>query len=384
MTDLTALLAANLPAYLRDLETLVNTECGTHNKAGVDSVARRMADRFREFGAQVTPVPQTKYGDMVYGFWRGKGKARVLLIGHMDTVYSDGTAAQFPFRRRGPHLMGAGVNDKKGGLHNGLYAVRAVVQSGFDQFGEIGIFCNSEEEIGSPASREAYTPYARGADASLILESGRESGGIVSARKGVGLYTLTVHGKSAHAGVEPEKGANAILALARYLDALPPLNGLQPGLTLNVGIVRGGTRANVVPDLAQAEIDLRVLRASDAAAFEQALREIAAREMVPGTSAQVSGGVANPPMEKTPASARLAEYAKQAARELGFEVEDVATGGGSDGNYTAALGTPTLDGLGPVGGQSHNAMEEWLDEKTILPRAGMLAKLIVKIAEQAS
>ena len=381
MTDFLSLISADLPNYLRDLETLVNLDCGTHNKAGVDAVARLIRERLREFGAQVNDLPQEKYGDMLYARWRGNGAARILLIGHMDTVYSDGTAAQLPFHRRGAHLMGPGVNDMKSGLLAGIYAARAVTQAGFDAFAEIGIFCNSEEEVGSPVSRELYAQCARGADAALILEPARESGAIVSARKGVGTYRLTVRGKSAHAGVEPHKGANAILALARYTDALHALNGLRPDLTLNVGVVRGGTRPNVVADLAEAEIDVRIALATDAAPLEQEMRQLLAREVVPGTTAELTGGISNPPMEKTNASARLVALAKESAGELGFEVEDVATGGGSDGNYTAALGAPTLDGLGPIGGKSHNAMEEWLDGKSILPRAAMLAKLIVKIAE---
>ncbi len=390
MTDFLSLIAADLPNYLRDLETLVNTDCGTHNKAGVDAVVRIVRARFREFGAEVIDLPQEKYGDMLYARWKGKGNARSVMIGHTDTVYSDGAAAQFPFHRRGARLMGPGVSDMKSGLLAGIYAAHAVIQSGFDQFAELGMFCNSEEEIGSPVSREQYAQFARGADAALILEAARESGAVVSARKGVGTYTLTVRGKAAHAGVEPDKGANAILALARYTEALHALNGFRPGLTLNVGVVRGGTRPNVIADLATAEIDVRVARAADAAPLEQAMRDAlvgdpavssGARRVVPGVSAELTGGISNPPMEKTDASARLVALAKESARELGFEIEDVATGGGSDGNYTAALGVPTIDGLGPIGGKSHNALEEWLDEKSIVPRVALLARLIVKIAE---
>jgi glutamate carboxypeptidase len=357
----------------------VNTDCGTQNKAGVDRIAFAMRDRFRDFGAEVEYFPQTEYGDCLYGRWRGKGKARILLIGHMDTVYSDGAPGQFPFRRRGSRLMGPGVNDMKAGLLNGLYALHGLVESGFDAFEEIGLFCNSEEEVGSPVSRELHTRFARGADAALILEPARSSGAIVSGRKGVGQYVVKVHGRAAHAGVEPEKGANAILALARHTEALAALNGTLPGVTLNVGVVRGGTRPNVIADFAQAEIDVRIPRASDTELIEQAMRAAIAREVVPGTTAELSGGIANPPMEKTENSARLVAFAKESARELGFEIEDVTTGGGSDGNFTSALGTPTLDGLGPLGGQSHNAAEEWLDEKSILPRMAMLATLVSKI-----
>ena len=386
MIDFVAALEADLPNYLHDLETVVNIDCGTHTKPGVDAVGRLVRERFREFGAEVIDFPQEQFGDCVYGRWRAPStrsgrSARILLIGHMDTVYPEGTVSQFSFRKLAGRLMGPGVNDMKSGLLAGIYALNAVVRSGFDQFAEIGMFCNSEEEIGSPVSQPAYTQFAKGADAVLILEPARESGAIVSARKGVGHYDIVVHGKSAHAGVEPEKGANAILALARYTEALQALNGFRPGLTLNVGVVRGGTRSNVVADHAEAQVDVRIARAADAAPLEQAMREILAREVVPGTKAEMTGGISNPPMEKTEASARLLAYAKNAAHELGFEIEDVSTGGGSDGNYTAALGTPTLDGLGPVGGKSHNAMEEWRDPKSIVPRTALLAKLIVAIAE---
>lgn len=384
MIDFAQMLSDALPDYLHDLETLVNIDCGTHNKAGVDAVARYVRARAIECGADVIDFPHAQYGDMLYARWRGHGSARILLIGHMDTVYLDGTASRFPFRKLAGRILGPGVNDMKSGLLAGLYALHAVVKAGFDQFAEIGMFCNSEEEIGSPAARALYAPFAQGADAALILEPARESphGAIVSARKGVGHYDLRVRGKSAHAGVEPEKGANAILALAHHTIALQTLNGWRPGLTVNVGVVRGGTKSNVVPDYVEAQIDVRVVSNADVAPLEQAMREMVAREVVPGTSAEIVGGLSNPPMEKTAASARLVELAKQAARELGFEIEDVATGGGSDGNYTSALGTPTLDGLGPIGGKSHNAAEEYIEPNSIVPRTAMLAKLILAIAQQ--
>ena len=383
MADFTTLLSAMLPDYLRDLETLVNTDCGTHNKAGVDAVARVVRARMVAFGAEVLDFPQDKFGNMLYARWRGRGTARVVMIGHMDTVYSDGTAAQLPFHKLGSHLKGPGVNDMKSGLLSGLYAARAIVQSGFDNFAEIGLFCNSEEEVGSLVSRGLYPEFVRGANAALVLEPAREAprGAIVSARKGVGHYTITVRGKAAHAGVEPENGANANLALAQHVIAFQALNGFRPGLTVNVGVMRGGTKTNVVADSAMADVDVRILRAADAAPLEQAMREILARAVVPGTTAELGGGITNPPMEKTEATARLVELAKRAARELGFEIEDVATGGGSDGNYTASLGVPTLDGLGPIGGKSHNAVEEFMDANSIVPRTALLAKLIVAIAE---
>ena len=366
--------------YMRDLESLVNIDCGTHNKAGVDAVGKIMQERFREFGADVSIFPQEYYGDCIYGRWRGNGTARIFLIGHMDTVYPDGTVAQHRMHREGLVLKGPGVSDMKSGLLSAVYAAHAVVKSGFDNFAEIGVFCNSEEEVGSPVSRDVYAPFARGANAALVLEGGRSNGTIVSSRKGVGRFTVTVRGRSAHAGVEPEKGANAIVALARYIEAIQALNSMREGLTVNIGVVSGGTKANVVPDFAQAEVDVRVIRVDDGVAFEKAIREIVAREMVKGTIAEVQG-VIRTPMEKTPQIAHLAELAMQAASELGFKTQDQATGGGSDGNYISALGTPTLDGLGPVGGDDHNVLTEWLDYDSILPRTAMVAKLIVAVCE---
>ncbi len=384
MSDFVSLLQSALPNYLRDLEAMVNTDCGTHNKAGVDAIARLARERALAFGAEVIDFPQTQYGNMLYARWRGKGTARIVMVGHMDTVYSDGKTKEFPYRRVAGKAMGCGVIDMKSGLLNGVYAAHALVQSGFENFGEIGFFFNSEEEVGSPVAKEIYPQFVRGANAALILEGARESGAIVSARKGVGDYYVTVQGKPAHAGVEPQKGANAIYTLAEHITALKKLNGFRPNLTVNVGVIRGGTKSNVVPETAEAHIDVRFPQASDVAPFEQAVREIIAREIVSGTKTELSGGLKNPPMEKTEANTRLVGFAKAAASELGFPLEDVMTGGGSDGNYTASLGTPTLDGLGPQGGNGHNAMEEYLLVETIVPRAAMLAKIMVAIANGGS
>ena len=304
------------------------------------------------------------------------------MIGHSDTVYPDGTVAQYPFRRADGRIFGPGANDMKAGLLAGLYALKVLREAGFENLAELGLFVNSEEEIGSPISRTIYPALARGADAALVLESARSNGNIVSARKGSGTYILRVSGKSAHAGVDPQKGANAILALENYLIEIAKLYKMNNGLTINVGVVRGGMRPNVVPDFAEAQIDLRVVEAEDARAFEEKLRAIAAQEFVPGTRAQVSGGISTPPMPQTPATARLVEFAKEAAAENGFKMDDVVTGGASDGNMIAGEGVPVLDGLGPVGGHDHNAAEEYVVEDSIIPRVTMLARLIQLIAER--
>lgn len=382
MPDLRDLFASEYENYLQDLETLVDLDCGTYNKTGVDQVVARVKNIAAHAGAVVQEFKVNSYGDCLYARLRGSGRAKIFMIGHTDTVYPDGVAEQFPFRRANGRIFGPGANDMKAGLLAGLYAIKILRAAGLEDFSELGMFMNSDEEIGSPVSRNLYLPLAHGADAALVLESARSNGNFVSARKGSGNFRLIVRGKSAHAGVDPQKGANAVLALANYLVEISKLNRLNDGLTVNVGVVAGGTRANVVPDHAEAHIDLRVVRAEDAVVFEERLREIIGREIVPGTIATVTGGLTNAPMPKTPASALLVEWAKEAAAENGFQMDDVFTGGASDGNMLAGDGIPVIDGLGPIGGHDHNAAEEYVVEDSIIPRVVMLARVIQLIVER--
>jgi glutamate carboxypeptidase len=224
-----------------------------------------------------------------------------------------------------------------------------------------------------------YRPVARQADAALVLEAARASGDIVSARKGGGVYHLTVRGRQAHAGVEPEKGANAIVELAGCIQELTALNGMHSGTTVNVGVIEGGTRSNVVPDLARAEVDVRFSSAEAGQALDRAIRRVGAQPRVPGTRVEVSGGIEKGPMEKTAAVAYLVELAQDAAAQLGITFKDVQTGGNSDGNHMAELGRPVLDGLGPIGGDDHSP-SEFLDADSIVPRTALLAGLIAAIA----
>ena len=239
--------------YLSDLKEMVNIDCGTETKSGVDAVGDMMRRHFTSIGAEIQTFPQAQYGDCLLGVVRGSGDARIFMIGHLDTVYPVGTAAARPMRREGSRLLGPGVCDMKDGLLAGIYALRLLQAAGWDDFAEIRYFCNSDEEVGSPASRAVYPAFVAGCDAALVLESGRPNGDIVTARKGSAFYTVTVTGRAAHAGVEPEKGASAVLALAHLTVALHALNGARPGVTVNVGVVSGGTKGNVVPAEAQAQ-----------------------------------------------------------------------------------------------------------------------------------
>lgn len=369
---------ARLGGFLVDLRRLVEIDCGSLDKAGVDAVGARFRAMLERAGLAVETVPVERYGDCLLGTVRGEGAGRLLLMGHLDTVYPVGTARERPLRREGSRLVGPGVNDMKAGLLAGLYAVEGLMEGGFRDFERIDFFCNGDEEVGSRASRSLYADVVRAADVVLVLEAARADGSIVSARKGGGRFHLTVAGRSAHAGVEPEKGANAALELAHRVVAVNALGGMRPGTTVSVGVLRSGSRANVVPDLAEAEVDVRVARHEDMEPVEAALREAATASTVPGTSATIDGRFGMLPMVRTPAIAALVELARSVAEELGFVLSDVATGGMSDANHVAALERPVLDGLGPVGGLDHSP-GEYVELESIVPRTALLAGLCAAV-----
>ncbi|MBI3763512.1 MAG: M20 family metallopeptidase [Chloroflexi bacterium] len=382
MDSILDFLESSRASFLADLAALVNVDCGTYNKAGVDWVGEWIGARCHEWGWEAERLPQTEYGDCWIARLRGDGAGRLMLVGHTDTVYPDGTAAGRPMRFDGPKILGPGTCDMKGGLLVGMYALRALQNTGFRNFSELVFFFNSEEEVGSPVSRPLYSPVVREMDAALVLESARANGDIVSARKGVGEYTLRVKGKAAHAGVEPEKGASAVLELAHRIVALHALNSIAPGVTLNAGVIGGATRPNVVPEEAWVTVDVRAVDPAGAEAISAALAELAARaSTVPRTQVEIAGYFGHAPMAKTPAVALLAKWAKEAARDLGFEMGDAATGGASDANAIAGLGVPVLDGLGPVGGLDHSP-DEYIEADSLAPRTALLAGSIRGILER--
>src|SRR5574341_110927 len=381
MKEIIAFLESSRAVFLDDLAALVNGDCGTYNKAGVDRMGEWVSARCKAWGWEVERFPQAKFGDCWLARIRGNGEGRLMLIGHLDTVYPDGTAAARPMKIVGARVLGPGTSDMKSGLLVGMYALRALQDIGWRDFAEIVFFFNSEEEIGSPVSRPLYSRVAREMNAAFVLEAARANGDIVSARKGSGDFTVRVKGKSAHAGVEPEKGANAILELAHQIIALHKLDGLAPGVTVNPDVIGGGAKSNVIADEAWVVADVRAADPAGAEAITRALRELPARTTVAGTRAEIGGEFHYPPMAKTPAVRFLADLAKGAARELGFEVDDVATGGASDANVLASLGVPMLDGLGPVGGLDHSP-DEYIEGDSLAPRAAMVAGLIRRIRAQ--
>ncbi|MEJ2009542.1 MAG: M20 family metallopeptidase [Acidobacteriota bacterium] len=299
----------------------------------------------------------------------------ILLIGHLDTVWPKGTLARMPFRIRGGRAYGPGILDMKSGIVLGLAAIRALQALELEPSSSVRLFLNPEEETGSQAFRREIEKEAKGARAVLVLEPAAEGGALKTSRKGVGEFRITVHGRSAHAGINPGAGINAIGELARQILQIEKMAEPRRGLTLNVGVAEGGTRTNVVPELARAAVDVRVSHRGDQQRIER--RMFSLKPVHPEARLEIEGGVNRPPMERD-AAAGLFGKAKALASELGFEIAEAATGGGSDGNFSAALGVPTLDGLGGVGDGAH-AIHEHIVIRELPRRAALLAALLATL-----
>ena len=377
---------AGLPVFLADLERLVNVDCGSYTPTGVNQIGDWVAADIASNGGRVERLPDAsrRFGDTVVGTFDGRPGAgpRLLLIGHMDTVFEEGTAAERPFRIEDGNAMGPGVSDMKGGLLLGLRAIAALREFGGSlarlPFESITFVANPDEEIGSPSSTVHIRRIAEHVDACFVLEAARASGDFVSQRKGIADQRIVVHGRAAHAGVEPEKGRNAILAGAELARGIQALNGRWPGATANVGVFKAGTRPNIVPDLAELQVDVRATTAEGLAQIVTAIRELAAAPAVPDVTVEISTMASWAPMEKLERSGRLADHTIALARRLGFETKDVATGGASDANTTSGMGVPSIDGLGPIGGLDH-APGEYVEVGSIVPRLALFAALLLEV-----
>jgi glutamate carboxypeptidase len=380
---LQAALAARYARFVDELAGLVNIDCGSYTPAGVNRVADVVSEALTGLGATVERVrhrparSERQLGDLVIGRLAGGGP-RLLLIGHMDTVFEPGTAAERPFRVAGERAAGPGVADMKGGLLAGVHAMAALYELGIRP--AVTFVANPDEEIGSIFSTPHIRRLAREHDVALVLECARANGDIVSARKGIADYEITLTGRAAHAGVEPEKGRSAIVEAARQVLALHGLNGRWPTVTVNAGVIAGGTRPNVVPAGCRIELDLRAASSAEFDAAAAEVKAIVTRPALDGVAGTLRQAAFHPPMERTPANARLAELAIAIAAEIGFELHDTLTGGASDANTTSDAGLPSLDGLGPIGGDDHSA-DEWLDLSSVVPRTTLLAGLIGRIGE---
>lgn len=352
-----------LEPYLEDLKAIVNIDSGTFTKHGIDRVGAYLQERFTDFGFSTSFDRQTQYGDHLVATHRGSNPngPRLLFIGHIDTVFSEGEVARRPFnitRSNGKTIAtGPGVLDMKSGVLIGMYSLYLLIQAQEAAYQNVTFICNSDEEVGSPSSRPLVQEMARQADAVLVFEPGRAEGTVVSSRRGCGQYRVEVHGLSAHAGVEPQRGRNAILELSYQVQKMQALNGTVAGTTLSVGIIHGGERTNVVPDYAYCEMDVRANDQKAARALEAAMRQVTTQHKLQGTTITLSGSMLCQPFERNQTNERMVRLIKEAGSTLDLKIQDVGSGGASDANTTAAMGVPTLDGLGAGGGLAHNPGE---------------------------
>jgi glutamate carboxypeptidase len=360
------------------LVRMVEHESPTLEKAAVDRYGAFLCDAYRVLGATVETVPQAQYGD----HYRitldppggASGDKQVTVLCHLDTVWALGELAKRPIRTEENRMYGPGIYDMKGGTMMVLFALRALKEQGLPTNRRVVVLLTSEEEIGSPTSRALIEEEARKSAYVLCVEPPvAPQGSLKTARKGVGRFTMRITGRASHAGADHAKGISAITELAHQILALNALTDYAVGTTVNVGVVRGGTRSNVVAAEAEAEIDLRVATVAEGERVVPAI--LALQPVVPGAKLAITGGLNRPPMERTPGIVALFERARTLGATFGFDVTEAATGGGSDGQFAAALGIPTLDGLG-VNGDGAHADHEHLLTDSIAPRAALITALL--------
>ena len=361
---------------LATLRAFVTVESPSLEKNAADRCCRIIAAEWRKRGVRVERLAQKHRGDQLRITWwpaKSRPAGQLLVLGHYDTVYSSGTLAKMPFRVAAGRAYGPGTFDMKAGIVQALFALDALQRAAIPQRKRVVFLWTSDEEIGSESARKIIETEARRSDAVFVLEPSFGPRGLLkTARKGVGEAELIVHGRASHAGLAPQQGINAIHELARQIAKVQQWNDLRRGITINAGLIEGGTRTNVIPELARAVLDLRALRVSDMQHLERRLHAL--RTSLPGARLEIRGGFNRAPLEHK-MSAALFHRAKSLAAQMNLSLDECTVGGGSDGNLTAARGIPTLDGLGAVGDGAHSAHEHVLI-KTMPARAALLAALL--------
>jgi glutamate carboxypeptidase len=370
---------AKQPAIVAFIRELVRCESPSDQPQAVNRLVNILADRL-DGAANLKTLPGGRFGNHLRAEFKlpgAKSGGKILVLAHSDTVWPMGTLAHMPLREEQDRLWGPGVLDMKSGIAFFVFALHTLRMLEIPVRRNILFQVNSDEEVGSESSREFTEEAARQSAVALLVEPGTGlKGKLKTARKGVGDYTITVKGKASHAGVDFKAGSSAVLELARQIPKIAAFTDLKEGITVNPGVVMGGTRTNVVAAEARVEVDVRIAKAADAPVLDRKFRAL--RPVDKRCTLQVEGGLNRPPMERSPAIQSLFEKARACAKELGVRLEESATGGGSDGNFTAALGVPTLDGLGGVGEGAHAANESILLDR-IADRTALLAMLLSQL-----
>jgi len=358
---------------LTGIREWVEIESQTADAEGVNALVSRVAAAFAETGARLERIPgRDGFGDhlSITAPWGGDGPG-ILVLCHLDTVHPRGTLAQLPFRIDGDRAYGPGIYDMKGCVYIAYQAYRTIAEAGRATPLPIRFLCTSDEEVGSPTSRRLIERAAADAKYVLVTEPARSGGKVVTGRKGVGRYVVTARGRAAHSGVGHKEGRSAIREIARQVLDLEALTDYDRGMTLNVGQIKGGTADNVVPEFCQAYVDVRMVSENDAKAIDRHIRDLKSHN--PDIELTIDGEINRPPYRKTPEIDALFRHAKALAAEIGFELEDMFTGGGSDGSFVATR-VPTLDGIGVDGSGAHT-LDEHIYISSLVPRMTLLKRL---------
>lgn len=381
-----ALLAAAescAPSARTLLERLVGIDSGTANVAGLNAMSAALTPELTRLGATVERVPSTAPGlaDSLLATWSGSGRGRVLLIAHMDTVFQPGIAAARPYRVAGERGIGPGAGDDKQGIVTALCALEALRAVGFGDYGRIALILNSNEETGSTGSGELIRAQAAASDAVLNLERGVPPDGVVVARKGSAKGLIEIEGRAAHSGLEPEKGRNAVIEAAHQILAVTALADASKETTVNVTLVSGGTAANVIPDRASITIDVRAFSAAEFDRVEAGLAKLAAGVTVPDVVVRTSLERGFPPWPRSAATDSLLARANEVYAEIGRSLAPVVVGSSADVSLAAATGTPSIDGLGALGGGAHG-VDDHVDLASLVPRTYLLARMLMELGRE--
>lgn len=383
-TKMKTFINSRVDSFINDLETIVNIDSSSDNTAGITTVAHFLGKRLEAIGFSTrleslgdrgVPCLQAQNGPLADRF-------DILFLGHMDTVFPTGEVEKRPFAIDSDQASGPGVCDMKGGLLVALHVLEFLHHAGMLDRLSIGVCFNGDEEVGSAASRKWIETHACNSDRVFVFEPCRPGHQFVLQRKGGGSFRITARGASAHAGVEPEKGANAALEIAHQTIAIQRFNDQAGnGTSAHVTVIRGGEKTNIIPDTARASVDVRVAHQSDVALVEAFFQSLPVNTHVPGVTVSVSGGVDRPPMEADERTMQLWRLIEEKAAEVGFPIGFISTGGCSDGNFTSALGVPTIDGMGSVGANAHRH-DEYVELGSIVPQVRLIYSVCEAIAQE--
>ena len=367
---------------LKLLERLVNIDSGSGYEPGLTQVRDIAVDELKQLGFTIELVPDKAANNShVIATLKGTGKARILLMAHMDTVFKEGSAAERPFHIKDGRAYGPGVMDDKGGIVAGIYALKVLKNQGFKDYAQITFLLDASEETGSDAASDLIRKTAKAHDVTLNLEPGRPADGLVVWRKGSATAVVEVKGKAAHAGVAPELGRNAAMEAAHQILQLGKLGDEDKKTTINFTVLKAGDRVNVIPDQATAKADVRAALPEEFDRIEKDLARVSANKLIPDTEVKTSLLRGLPPMPQTPESDKLVAIAQGIYGELGKKLTIEGSGGAADASLSAGVGTPTLDGFGIVGGNIHTP-EEYAEVESVAPRIYLLSRMIMELSKR--